>query len=245
MTTPAKYLLAKLIKISVLDASLARIAAEKKRWETDLAGKLQLLKLKRDESDKRVRLAEEKKSVCRKEEKRLKDERTKLNERRQALASFNNYKTQQAAEREIDHNLRQLGGQEELLLNALVEIEKIEGDLAQLSESITSLAGNCEKLELEARENITQLEERQRDAQSQRDALVVGIEREPLATYDKVRTRYVTDPLVMIKNNTCSGCFMAIVPQMIVEIAKGESLVRCRGCGRILILEEPKEEQGG
>jgi len=40
--------------------------------------------------------------------------------------------------------------------------------------------------------------------------------------------------LVGMQNEACSGCFMALRPQMINEILAGEKIHVCRSCGRML-----------
>ena len=36
------------------------------------------------------------------------------------------------------------------------------------------------------------------------------------------------------RNRSCSACFMALRPQMMAEIRRGEDVITCDNCGRIL-----------
>ena len=64
-----------------------------------------------------------------------------------------------------------------------------------------------------------------------------------LAAYDEWRTRRGKFILALVTGNACGGCNMTIPPQIINEIRKGEELIHCRSCNRILYLPEDQEEQ--
>ena len=36
------------------------------------------------------------------------------------------------------------------------------------------------------------------------------------------------------RNRSCTACFMALRPQMMAEIRRGEEVITCDNCGRIL-----------
>ncbi|RIL12118.1 MAG: hypothetical protein DCC75_00990, partial [Proteobacteria bacterium] len=112
-----------LLRLSKIDTSIARIAAEKREIQTAIAADQALLKKTHTDFTAKSKAFQEEQSRCNKEEKSLKEEREKLVQRRKALASLNNYKLQQAAEREIEHASRQLGIREEALLKVLDQVE--------------------------------------------------------------------------------------------------------------------------
>ena len=44
--------------------------------------------------------------------------------------------------------------------------------------------------------------------------------------------------VVSVKNEVCRGCFMNIPPQLYIEVQRGNSLISCPQCSRILFYEE-------
>ncbi|MCO6431670.1 MAG: hypothetical protein J5J00_12490 [Deltaproteobacteria bacterium] len=237
-----KTLLEQLIKLSKVDSSLAGIFAEKKRMEKTLAELASEFKKADQERQGKKKTYEEKKNRYQKEEKRLRDEQEKLVSRRKALTTLNNYKLQQAAEKEIEHASRQLGNQEEVLLGTLEEVDSLSSEVDKLDKEVQSFKERYSLLVGEQKETLVNLEQREQELQEQRLALVSGIDARSLGLYDKVRERFPMDAVAALKDSSCSGCYMQVGPQVVVQISRGDSLVRCPGCGRIVYLET---EQAG
>ena len=237
-------LISQLITLSEIDSKLARIRSDRKKAQATLEGK----KSEHSAADKKLQtgsnILTEKRSMYEREEKRLEHERQKLIERRKALATLNNYKLQQAAEREIEHASRGLGSQEEILVKALDEISGIDGQVKELEELFKTLSEQLETTQKETEEYVTELDSEEEEHSRTRENIVKSIPEEALSAYDMVAGRNPSDAVVPLNGDSCSGCFMHLGPQFAVRIARGEEIVRCRGCGRILFLEENKEEQG-
>ena len=57
-----------------------------------------------------------------------------------------------------------------------------------------------------------------------------------LSAYDRIRASVHNHlAVVPVYEESCGGCFNAITPQKLVEIASGNKLVICEHCGRILV----------
>ena len=238
MTQENSSLLKNLIALSKVDIALARITSEKKKIEKDvlsLHGEIQ--KEEKDRAQK-ISLHSQKDAGYKKEEKRLRDEQEKLVSRRKALTTLNNYKLQQAAEKEIEHVSRQLSSQEEALLDVLQEVEELAAQIKAHDESLAEQKKKYDKLISEARKSLADLEKRSIEKKSERTLLANSIESKSLVIYERVKERFIMDPLVEVVNNLCKGCNMQIGPQVLVLIGKGDSLVRCPGCARILYVAE-------
>lgn len=65
-----------------------------------------------------------------------------------------------------------------------------------------------------------------------------------LETYERVRRRWAVNPVVPVRNRSCTGCQWQILPQKMVELHQAEHLALCDNCGRILSEDQtPAEEQ--
>lgn len=166
----------------------------------------------------------------------ISSEREKLVLRRKSLAALNNYKLQQSAEKEITFNSRELDKREEALLATLSALESQTTDLDGVR---GKLAGaRSEHVSLEERElaAINTASEQLQALTIKRGEQIQSVKKELLSVYDKVHARFPADPLVPVKENRCSGCHMQLVPQVVVQVLKGEQVVKCPGCARILYL---------
>ena len=58
-----------------------------------------------------------------------------------------------------------------------------------------------------------------------------------MSAYDRIRGSVRNHLAVasVYNGDSCGGCFNAITPQRLVEIASGRKLVICEHCGRILV----------
>jgi len=238
MTEVKQNLLSALVLISKIDASLARLEAQRTSLESEITGHQAALKKAQLEQELKDKLLADKKARLQREEKSLKEEQEKLVARRKALTTFSNYKLQQAAEREIDHASRQLRVREEALLGVLEENEKLEEECKALASSTKSLTESLNKLTQEAKEAFSVFAGREKEYKQERAELVTKIDAAALAMYERIRERHPCDAVVAVKGQACAGCYIQVAPQLIVEIARGDTLVKCRGCGRILYLEE-------
>ncbi len=227
-----------LIKLSKVDASLARNLSETKQVEEKLENsKKELAKLEAAFKLKDGKLDEERRAY-QSEEKFLRDEQQKLIDRRKGLQTFTDYKLQQAAEKEIEQTSRQLGMREEKLLGNLEQIEAAEKEFEEKKSELESKREEAAKIEEDSKEEFQALGERKEELEKERQELASSVEQRMMNEYERIRHRFPVDPMVPIKKGTCDGCHMSLGPQIVVRVSRGEGLVSCPGCARILYLEE-------
>jgi len=221
-----------IIQLGKLDVQIATYAAQKKKLETDLASRKQVVVGHETKRAAREKFLNEKKTLCSKEEKSVKAERERINQRRAALNTLNNYKLQQAAEREIDYVAKQIGQREDLLLGLMREIETLEKEVADVTGVIQGLAGEYSALEKESGETIKGLDEQISSLNKERTEHASHLTGQPiLLAYNRIRDRFPSNPAVEVVNkDSCAGCFMKLGPQVVVQVSR-QDVVKCPGCG--------------
>ena len=61
---------------------------------------------------------------------------------------------------------------------------------------------------------------------------------ENLEMYNRIR-KYHEDAVVLVKKNSCTGCFSQVPPQKVVEIRTNlDQIYTCEHCGRILYTDD-------
>ncbi len=233
-----KGLLADLLKLSKVDSALAVILSERKALEKALKDKTEAIRSQELQFQAKSKVASDKRTLCRMEEKSISDERLRLSERRKALKTLSTFKLQQAAEKEVDYGQRQTAVREEALLKAMEDTESLEGAAKTTEEQLNSLKAELQNLEKEAKETLITLEERQKRHSAEREELARGIDPATLSAYNRIKDKHAMNAVVPVQKGTCAGCFMQIGPQIVVQISRGTALVRCPGCGRILYLPD-------
>lgn len=124
--------------------------------------------------------------------------------------------------------MRTEGIKEENLLNILNqqtdELNEAQKELDDKFEEVQRLAGDQDR-------ELSSLREK-------RSSVLITIPKKFIADYERVRIMH-RDAAVLIRKNSCSGCFNAIPAQIIVEVRNNlNTLYFCESCGRLLIPED-------
>ncbi len=220
-----------------IDIALAGILAERKRLEKSAGDYQADLKRITLEFEQKKRALAEKKLKYQREEAELKAESEKLVSRRKALGTLGNKKSLEKAEQEITFASRQLEAREEALLSTIDANEALEKELQALQEKIVVAKEDLKKIQDESREAFVNFESRESQYREKREELIAAVSGEVLSLYDRIREKFV-DAVVPVSGSSCSSCFISVAPQLLVEIQRGEKVVRCRGCGRILFIDQ-------
>lgn len=239
----SEHFIDNLIQIGKLDATLAKILVEKNlaiKKYTDVDSELNKRAVVLSEKSKLLKAKQDK---YQNEEKNIKDERQKLVDRRKAIYSFNDYKVQQTAQKEIEFASKQLDAREEHLIPVLEEIEILKKDYDNVLNDCKALKQTLNELQKNKNEIEIVFKKREEENLQKKDELVKHVSRENLQEYNKAKNRNPMDPVVSItKDSLCSGCSMKLGSQVLVEVARETSVVHCPGCNRILYLEKDSSD---
>lgn len=226
-----------IVEISKLDVQIAGLQAQLTQIDNERKTRTQAISALQLRKDARAKVLADKKALSSREEKGIKVERDRINDRRRALSTLNNYKLQQAAEREIDFVSKQVGQREELLLGLMREIDVLEKDVAEAESGLAGLHQELAAFEASSGETVQGVQARIQELQAERSkqAQLVG-NNQLLVIYSRIAAKFPSNPVVDIVNReSCSGCHVKLGPQVTVQIARGD-VVKCIGCGRILKL---------
>jgi predicted nucleic acid-binding Zn-ribbon protein len=227
-----------LVELSRLDVLLAGIALERKKLQTKLAESEASLKRAAVVLQTKQRALEDRRHKYQSAERALKDERQKLVDRRKALTTLSNYKLQQAAEREIAVANEALSGQETVIIRMLEELDSMGADVAAVEAGFKGEFAAFETLKADAAATVTTFAEREREYSAMRHEIATATESGALSQYTRIKDRFPMGAVAKVEQGMCAGCFMQVGPQVIVQIARGNGVTRCPGCGRILYQDE-------
>jgi len=131
---------------------------------------------------------------------------------------------------------------EEAVLTALERIEQNEKEAKELEERLREAEQRFdrEKAQLESQVNtliqeLSELEHQHQELARLMDAKVLG-------RYSKLKSARKGFAVAQVRNGTCSGCRLQIPPQLIAEVRRGDELLNCSYCYRILYWEAPSDK---
>lgn len=167
----------------------------------------------------------------------LKDKEEKLSKQQ---FKVRNNKEFDAISKEIEHSrtefsritteLRTVNVKEE---NLLLTLEQQVKDLNEAQAELDELLEEEKEISSNQNDELNELSKLKKSIKSK-------ISKKNLEEYKRIRLLH-KDAVVLIKKNSCSGCYSNVPPQKIVEIRNNlDHLFYCEHCGRILYPEEIK-----
>ena len=227
--------LQKLIALQNLDTSIRKLetqqqAIPERRAEIEKefdqrAFEIRALESRRDEA-KHTRARLENEVV----EQRGRAERAERN-----LMSSKKQEEYTAAIREADSARKQISTLETQILEQLEQLEQAEASLKERADEVASLNSDREAKLKAFDEQTGTIGDRLAAARKERDEVFANLPKQMSGLYTRIKTR-IRDGVAVAeaRNRSCSACFMSLRPQVMAEIRRGEEVLTCDNCGRIL-----------
>lgn len=133
----------------------------------------------------------------------------------------------------------------EQLTSDLIDRRNLEEEvLAKLKSSLQTTEDNSEAVEEEIKSTIQKINAEGREIKIERDKLAEQADPEILKIYNRLLKNKKDRVVVPIENRTCSGCHIALTAQHENLVRKGERLIFCEHCSRILYWQESAALEG-
>jgi len=149
------------------------------------------------------------------------------------LAGARNEREVNAAQREIDMIKGAVQIREKEILQLMETVETLKKSIAAKEEQFRELEEGFKAREAETKAQIEKIEAERAAHVAQRAAIEQRIPRETLALYDRIRRRKPQAMVEVIQGN-CQGCHLQIPPQIFNEVQRGERVLQCPNCTRII-----------
>jgi uncharacterized protein len=227
--------LEKLIALQKLDTTIRKLEkeleaipqrrAEIEREFDQRAFEIRALESRRDEA-KHARARLENEVV----EQRGRAERAERN-----LMSSKKQDEYTAAIREADAARKQISTLETQILEQMESLENAEASLSERADEIATLNSDREARLKAFDEETRQQSEQLVVAHKERDQVFANLPKPLSAMYSRISAR-IRDGVAVAeaRNRSCTACFMSLRPQVMAEIRRGEDIITCDNCGRIL-----------
>src|SRR5215204_2617932 len=227
--------LEKLIALQNLDTTIRRLEKEleaipQRRAEIEnefdqRAFQIRALENQRDEArHNRTRLENE-----------VIDQRSRAERAERNLMSSKKQDEYTAAIREADAARKQISALETQILEQLEILEQTEAALNERAAEITTLNSDREARLKAFDEASGMIAERLVVARKEREEVFANLPKQMSGMYARIKAR-IRDGVAVAeaRNRSCTACFMSLRPQVMAEIRRGEEILTCDNCGRIL-----------
>jgi uncharacterized protein len=176
-------------------------------------------------------------------ENQIGEHKTYLERADRNLKHAQNQKEYETAMRETDALQKQIGVLETQALEKMTAVEEVEKTLAERAEEINSLESNRKAALAEFDKEIKAARAEFEVESAKRHEVFVTLPKNLATVYDRFAQRSKDGIAVAeVVNETCSACFMKLRPHMVMEVKRGNQIITCENCARILYMP-PKDTQ--
>lgn len=158
------------------------------------------------------------------------------------LKGITTQKEYQAVNKEIASAKKLIAELEEQILQKSARGEELQNELAAMESDAESLEENILRQKGEVQSRIDAEEATAAADIKVREELVKSIPATILKRYEKLRGARRGIAVVEARDGGCLGCNMHIPPQMYNNLFRGEELITCPHCQRILVLHLEGQE---
>lgn len=165
---------------------------------------------------------------------------------RQRLLAIKKGLEYKAMIKEIAFKEDQRDQQETRVLELMEAIEAQNQLIAEQQEKLESRKESLHRRESEVSAQIEQLQKRASTLESQRQVLREDLPATLLKRYEFISQRKNGGAIAEVREGVCQGCHLNILPQQFIDLQKGEEILQCPHCQRILYWlgeQEPAEEE--
>jgi len=142
-----------------------------------------------------------------------------------------------ALSHEIDHKKGELSRAEDELLAIMSELEELDKKLVEIDRDRGNIQRTNDEQLRAIQTEMDSVGTKIKIKENERKNILVRLEGPVVAAYERIK-RGKGSAVVAVRKRACSGCFKALPPQLVQEIRRGEQLITCDSCGRILIWED-------
>jgi len=167
----------------------------------------------------------------------IENDSQKVKKSKNKLMLVENTKEYHAMMREMDNLEKMNRVREEELNNLLADLNDLEGRKESLQKDIDALgetiSAQQSTLDQELADKRARLEILNKDKSHASEAVPAPI----LARYNFIRDRIPNPVIVPVSEGVCKGCNVVIPPQTFIDLQKGEQILSCPNCLRIIYWE--------
>lgn len=140
-----------------------------------------------------------------------------------------------AAIREADAARKQISAFETQILEQMEIVDQAEKDLTERAPEVEKLGADMKARFKSFDEQVQTQQQQVEKARTERERLMNELPQATSAMYKRIASR-IRDGVAMAeaRNGACMACYMALRPQIMSQVRRGDEVITCDNCNRIL-----------
>ena len=234
MNQTLKQDIATLVRLQEIESEILRLESVIQKVEKEKIALASRLKTFKADLDASIQALEEIQQKCADTEQEIKTVDERIIKSNETLRMVKTNKEYQVLLREVDENKKRKDGLESQLLEFYDQRETIQASVkeseqqfVQLEQQIKAEQAEIDKKTVDDRELLAECLEQQKK---------IGQDLDPalMTRFRKVSRMNQGQAVAQVRNESCMGCFMNVPPQLCIEVQRGNKLISCPQCSRIL-----------
>lgn len=173
------------------------------------------------------------------EQKRLELEtataRDELSRYQKQMRDIKTNKEYDALMKEIDKRKGTIAADEDLLLTVMGTLEELTEKIEEAKKRQAEVKKTNEEQLVNLKQQLSSIGQKIKMKEDERKNITVRIDRSTFSVYERVRKGKGGHAVVAVRKRACAGCYKSLPPQRVAEIRRGDTLITCDNCGRLLI----------
>ena len=231
-----------LIELQKIDSSLDRMTIMKKKLPEQKAALEEGLQQAVEKFEAEKQRLEDVRKTHRQKEDDLKKNVDALKKTKDRLLEVKTNKEYQAMLKEIETLEKRNGDYEEEILIALEAIDKTKKEIEEREKELTEYRRVFDNDVALIDKELGSLDEVFGNLQKDRGALQGQVRTDLLKRYETIKSKRNGYAVATIWKGICEGCHMTLPPQMCIELQKGNEMMECPFCSRILYWDKNRHE---
>ncbi|MCB2184473.1 MAG: hypothetical protein KQH63_20810 [Desulfobulbaceae bacterium] len=234
--------LLRLITLQDIDLQIKELDDEMKAGFSDLEKRQSSIAAKKELVEGYTVRIQDNEQRLRELEAEMEDAVVHIKDRQTKLMNVQTNREYQSLLKEIEETKKANKDREEEIVHLMEKIESLRkkiSDETNVCQSEEELLGEAQK-EIEKKEKKLQTQKSKFEKNRTQQASKIP---EPLSRrYDQLREKRNGLAIIGVKDGVCQGCFMNIPPQQFNEVLRGEQLLSCPTCQRLMYHQAEVEE---
>jgi uncharacterized protein len=178
-----------------------------------------------------------------KERKRLEDEikvqEQKVSKLKDQMLGAKTNEQYKAFQHEIEFCAMEIRKHEDRILDLMSESEPLDANVKKAEAALKEEKQQVDAEKAKAHERTSLDEKQLAQYQGERKGIVAGLKPQLLTAYERIRKKWHGRAVAEATDGRCSACQIVLRPQFFQDLRKGDALMFCESCGRILYYNPP------
>ena len=135
---------------------------------------------------------------------------------------------------EIANKKLKISENEEKILDLMASIDDLKEKIAEYQKKLQEVDKDNNQELITLRKRMDSIGSKVEAREAERKAVTDKVDKRIVAMYERIKNGVGSHVVVVVKKRACGACFKSLPPQRIQEIRKGDRIITCDSCGRIL-----------